>query len=259
VLVNGGSAPITVAPGASVTVTVAGGPALPRDWVGKALSTAPNNSHFSDWKYLNGTQTPPTTGQPSATLTFVMPTTPGTYVFRFFQNDQYVLLATSPIVTVSGGATPTATPTTAPTATPAPSATPTATPTGQPTAVPTATPTTVPSATPTATPAPSGASVLVNGSASPVTVIPGATVTVAVAGGPGGITDWVAKHDAAAPNTTYYPDWKYLSGTQTAPATGKTSATLTFTMPTTPGTYNFRFFANNGFTLLATSPTVTVP
>ena len=39
------------------------------------------------------------------------------------------------------------------------------------------------------------------------------------------------------------------------PATGVTSAVLTFDMPET-GAYEFRFFANNGYTLLATSPVV---
>src|SRR5207244_247390 len=37
-----------------------------------------------------------------------------------------------------------------------------------------------------------------------------------------------------------------------------TNATVTFTAPTTPGTYNVRLFLNGSSTLLATSATITV-
>jgi hypothetical protein len=100
---------------------------------------------------------------------------------------------------------------------------------------------------------------LVNGTAPPtvVTVAPNATVSVAVSGGPGNTTDWVALAQVGSSDTVYI-SWNYLNGTHTAPGTGLTSATLPFTMPATPGNYEFRFFANNGFTKLATSTTVTV-
>ena len=42
------------------------------------------------------------------------------------------------------------------------------------------------------------------------------------------------------------------------PATGVSAAQLTFVMPQNPGAYEFRFLANNGYTLLATSPVVIV-
>jgi len=57
---------------------------------------------------------------------------------------------------------------------------------------------------------------------------------------------------------TVYLDWKYLNGTRTMPATGVPSAELTFIMPLTPDQYEFRFFANNGYTLLAVSAPVLV-
>jgi predicted NAD/FAD-binding protein len=57
---------------------------------------------------------------------------------------------------------------------------------------------------------------------------------------------------------TVYLNWKYLNDTRTMPATGVPSAELTFTMPLTPDQYELRFFANNGFTLLAVSPPVLV-
>src|SRR3990167_5697379 len=62
---------------------------------------------------------------------------------------------------------------------------------------------------------------------------------------------------SSSPNNRYI-SWQYLSGTQIQPTTGKTSATLTFTMPQSAGTYEFRFFANNAYTLLARSEQITV-
>jgi hypothetical protein len=58
--------------------------------------------------YLNGSQTtPPATGVASATLTFTMPTAAGDYVFGYFANDAFNLLATSNTVTVVNGGGPT--------------------------------------------------------------------------------------------------------------------------------------------------------
>jgi hypothetical protein len=219
VLVNGSSAPITVAPGVTVTVAVSGGPAFRHDWVGQYVSTAvhPGNP-FLAWKYLNNTQVAPATGTSAASLTFAMPSAPGTYNFRFFQNDAYTLLATSPLVTVSGGPAPTATPTAVP----------------------------------------GGPTVLVNGSSSPLTVALGATVNVAVSGGPAFRHDWVGQYVSTAVHPTNpFVAWKYLNNTQVAPAAGMSAATLTFVM-SSAGTYNFRFFQNDGYTLLATSAAITV-
>jgi uncharacterized protein (DUF1800 family) len=214
-LINGGTAPVSVAPGATVTVNVSGGSAFPLDWVGKHLSTAPNDK-FLEFKYLaSGSTNPPATGKSAANLTFAMPTAPGTYHFRFFQNDGYTLLATSPLVTVV-----------------APAATPT--PAGGATAV-----------------------VKVNGGTVPITVAPGSTVTVDITGAPGFPTDWVAKSPVSAADTGWI-EWKYLNGTTVAPTAGRTAATLTFSMPLSPGAYNFRLFQNNIYKLVATSPTVTV-
>src|SRR5436190_1123048 len=89
------------------------------------------------------------------------------------------------------------------------------------------------------------------------TAMPGAAVTVTIANGPGNQTDWVALVPASAADTGYLT-WAYLNGLQTAPAVGLTAATLTFSMPATPGAYNLRLFANNSPTKLATSATVTV-
>jgi YD repeat-containing protein len=99
--------------------------------------------------------------------------------------------------------------------------------------------------------------VLVNGTAPPtvVTVPVSTNVTVGVSG-PGNATDWVALALVGS-SATSYVSWQYLNGSQTAPASGLTSATLTGTMPATAADYEFRFFASNSWTLLATSTTVT--
>jgi len=99
----------------------------------------------------------------------------------------------------------------------------------------------------------------VNGEAPPVAVSVGATtsVTIAVADGPGNATDWVALYPAGAPNAGYL-SWSYLSGTAAPPASGLMSASFTTYAPLAAGTYEWRLFANNSWTRLATSSEVTV-
>lgn len=89
------------------------------------------------------------------------------------------------------------------------------------------------------------------------TATPGQVIPVAVSGGPGNRTDWIGLFIVGSPQTTYR-DWKYLNGQRTPPAQGLSAATVSFTMPTTPGTYEFRLFLANGYTVLATSGGVTV-
>jgi len=85
------------------------------------------------------------------------------------------------------------------------------------------------------------------------------TMTFTVANGPGYVLDWVALYCPAATTTNAgYINWKYLSNSQTAPATGKTGASITFTAPNTATTCNAKLFFNDGSTKLATSATVTV-
>ena len=93
--------------------------------------------------------------------------------------------------------------------------------------------------------------------ASSTVAIPGGTVTVTVAGGPANRTDWVGLYQAEAADAAYM-DWRYLNGGKTVPLAGVTGATVTFTLPTTPGTYSLRFFANSTFALLGASAPITV-
>lgn len=92
-------------------------------------------------------------------------------------------------------------------------------------------------------------------------VAPGATVSVKVNGGKSGVQEWVGLYLAANPDSAYSVDsnWQYLSGTQTQPTAGLSSTTLQFMVPTAPGVYNFRYFAQKGYTTrLAVSPDIVV-
>ena len=55
--------------------------------------------------------------------------------------------------------------------------------------------------------------------------------------GTGGSRDWLALASTSAPNSSYVP-YTYVG-------TGVTTRTWTVTMPTTPGTYEFRLFLND--------------
>jgi uncharacterized protein YegP (UPF0339 family)/subtilisin-like proprotein convertase family protein len=283
----------SVAPGGSVQVQVANGPGNVYDWV----ALAPVGGAHVDWKYLSGTRTPPPVGLTTALLTFTMPATPGSYEFRLYANNGYTLLATSVAITVAltepvlkatpaslafGDTAPGATRDLALTVTNIGIGTlaGSASVSGGPFSVVGTSsyslgagasavlsvrfaPASAGDFTATlALTGAAGASVPLSGrgvsppslTPSATTVAPGASVQVQVANGPGNRYDWVG----LAPIGGSYVDWKYLSGTRTAPPAGLTTALLTFTMPSTPGSYEFRLYANNGFMLIATSPPVGV-
>src|SRR5262249_37172733 len=82
------------------------------------------------------------------------------------------------------------------------------------------------------------------------TVAPGGSVTMTLSNGPGGPFDWLALAATGALSNNYL-QYVYVGS-------GVTTRTWTVTMPTTPGTYEFRLFLNNGYVRAATSPTVTV-
>jgi hypothetical protein len=88
---------------------------------------------------------------------------------------------------------------------------------------------------------------------SATTIAPGATVTTTIANGPGNPRDWVGVYPSDGATLL---DWKYLNGSQTAPAQGATTAVVAIAMPTTPGSYTLRFAS--GSSILGTSPTVIV-
>ncbi len=90
------------------------------------------------------------------------------------------------------------------------------------------------------------------------TVARGGVIQVTVSGGPANRRDWVSLSATSAPDTVF-GEWKYLNGQTVPPANGTSGTTLQFTAPMTPGTYNLRFFANDSFTRLAVSATITVP
>lgn len=92
----------------------------------------------------------------------------------------------------------------------------------------------------------------------PSMVSPGEVAEARVVNGPGNALDWLALVAVGAADTAHAGNWLYLNCTKTAPSSGRSSATCPFTMPTIPGTYEFRLFANNGYLRLATSNSISV-
>jgi Putative Ig domain len=195
------ASPATATFGQALTATIANSPGAAGDWVAMYQTGAANNQYLQ-WKYLNGQQTAPGTGLNAAVLNFTAPSTIGTYELRFFRNNAFSLLATSPAISVTG-------------------------------------------------PSPTAPSVALTPSAG----APGGTLAAVIANGPAGVADWVALFQTGG---TQYLEWKYLNGVSFPPTTGMSGATLGFTMPSTPGTYEVRFFANNSSTVIATSNPITV-
>jgi subtilisin family serine protease len=267
----------TAMAGTPVTVTLSGGFGGATDWLALAQTGAPNSS-YGQWVYVGA-------GVTTRPWTVTLPPAAGTYEFRLFLNGGYTRLATSPSIVVT------------PAPNPVPvvmSFSPVRAIVGAPitltvngngfTSASTLRwnnldrPTTFVSETQlrtslsandvamvgtaqvsVASPAPGGglsaalpfeiapAPVL---TVSAVTAAPGSTVTVTLTGGAGGPTDWLAVAATGAGNSTYL-NWTYVGD-------GVTSRTWTVTMPTTPGTYEFRLFLNNGYVRVATSPPISV-
>src|SRR5207253_1675130 len=90
-------------------------------------------------------------------------------------------------------------------------------------------------------------SLTVNGSSAAISVAPGSVVTVGVQNGPGTYPDCVGLYPTSAGLFDPSISYSYVNGT---------TATLPFTMPSTAGPYEFRFFQHCGNAQnLATSPT----
>ena len=113
--------------------------------------------------------------------------------------------------------------------------------------------------TPAPTPVPTTSTVTTNKSS----YIAGETITVTANGGNSNVQEWVAVYVASNPDSSYSIGdnyLKYLNGTQTIPsAPVPYPATVTFTAPSTPGTYNIRYFAQVGYqNRLAISSNITI-
>ena len=269
----------SVQAGTSVTATLVDGLGGATDWLALAAAAAPDSSYVQ-YIYVGA-------GTVTRTWTVTMPSTAGTYEFRLFLNNGYVRGATSPAVTVTAGPNPTPVVTsTSPTSSIVGGGAFTLTvagtgfvsgsvvrwngsdrattfvsstelrasiPAGDVATAGTAE-VTVYSPAPggglssgiTFTIAPSSAVLAV----STTSATAGENVTVTLTNGLGGATDWIALAPVSAPDSSYLA-YIYVGA-------GVTTRTWTVAMPTTPGTYEFRLFLNNGYTRAATSPPVTV-
>ena len=85
---------------------------------------------------------------------------------------------------------------------------------------------------------------------SATTTPPGGAVTATLSNAPGGSADWLGLAVAGAADTSYV-QWTYVGA-------GVTTRTWTVTMPATVGSYEFRLYLNNGYTVAARSPAVAV-
>ena len=96
-------------------------------------------------------------------------------------------------------------------------------------------------------------------SASPLSVPVSGTVTASWANvSPATTKDWIGVYKPGTPNSAYL-SWEYdNSCTKTAGNTPKASGSCPFVMPATPGTYELRLLANNGYTQLGPSVTIIV-
>ncbi len=268
----------SVPSGSGITVTLTGGFGGANDWLALAPVSAPNTS-YTAFVYVGK-------GVTTRTWTVTAPATPGVYEFRLFLNNGYTRAATSPAVTVTFVAPPVPVvsslspssaiagggglsitvlgsgftsssvvnwngsprPTTFLTSTQLRAAIADADVAALGTAQVSVT-----------TPPPGGGT---SGAltfsmvpaptltVSTTTAAPGASVSVTLTGGLGGPSDWIALASTTAPNTSYLL-YNYVGS-------GVTTKTWTVTAPSTPGTYEFRLFLNNGYTRAATSATVVV-
>lgn len=116
----------------------------------------------------------------------------------------------------------------------------------------------IPVAPPPPPPPPGSPAITVDGVASGATVIDTGSFNVAVSNGPGNPTDWIAISTAGSPDSNF-GGWAYLDGSHTAPTVGLTTATLTMDAPTPDSAYEARFYADNGFTVLARAPFLVQP
>jgi hypothetical protein len=290
--------PATAVPGGILNVTVANGPGSPTDWVALYCPATQPDTSFVDWKYLNDAQTAPGSGLTGATIHVAVPASATTCNVRLYGHDTFTKLATSATVTLMQatiavpptalpGGTLSATLTTGPggrtdwvalycPATLADASfvdwkylSGTTTPPGSGLTGATVGLTVPASATTcnvrwfandTLTKLATSATVTIVGPTItlPTLVASGDTLNVTVANGPGSPTDWVAFYCPATQSDAAFLDWKYLSDTRTAPASGLTTATLHFPVPASATTCNVRWYANDTFTKLATSAPVTV-
>ena len=81
------------------------------------------------------------------------------------------------------------------------------------------------------------------------TAVPGQSVTVTLTNGLGGATDWLALAPVGSSDPAYIR-WTYVGN-------GVTNRTWTVPLPATPGAFEFRLYRLGSFVRLATSPAIT--
>ncbi len=274
------SSPTSVAPNGVATANwIAQGSRPGTDWIGVYQVGAPNSSLFA-WQYV--------TAGTSGSNSFQMPSSPGTYEFRYFTNNSYNLAASSQVTVAPQAATVTL------------SSSPTSVaPNGAATANWTASssrpgndwiglyqvgaPNNSLFAWQYVTPGISGSSNFqmpsspgtyefryftensFNMAASSQVTVAAQAATITLSSFPTSVapngaasanwtasssrpgTDWIGVYQVGAPNNSLFA-WQYV--------TPGTSGSNSFQMPSSPGTYEFRYFTDNSYNLAASSQVI---
>jgi hypothetical protein len=209
ITLNGVNPPAGLTANGGSTLTadiVIAGPNFAGDWAG-LFPVGGTTGQWIDWKYLNGTRTPPASGTASATLSFTMPEAAGNYEVRVYSNNTTGLAGSSSTVTTTQNATISVNTVTPP---------------------------------------------------SSVYVVPASSMTIGISiTGPNYPGDWAGLFRVGGALGEYL-EWKYMNGANTTPAAGSANASLNFTAPVSPGSYEMRLFSNNTGTLVGTGPTMHV-
>ena len=101
--VNGVSGPVAASGGSAIAVGVSNGPGNRADFVMMVAAGSAPTYWTGNYQYLSGSTARPAVGMTSATLLFTAPSAGGSFEFRLFENDTWILRATSSIVTVGPG------------------------------------------------------------------------------------------------------------------------------------------------------------
>ncbi|HLG69272.1 MAG TPA: carboxypeptidase regulatory-like domain-containing protein, partial [Chloroflexota bacterium] len=169
-----------------------------QDWIG-LYATGASDASYLAWEYTSCSHAWSGSAVASGSCTFTLPTTPGTYEFRFFSASGGAAAAASGTVTVSSATT-------------------------------------------------------ISAAASSATAGQGMAVSWT---GSTDKQDWIGLFATGASDTSYLA-WAYTSCSHSWNSSAVASGSCTFTLPTTPGTYEFRFFSASSDTSVISSGTVSV-
>ena len=224
ITVNGASSGTTVSPGASITLAVANGPGNLYDWIDLCTGGTSSCSDSDPYVFIaNCSPNIPTSGATGTkSCSMTASSTAGNYTAVYRTCTQSSATACSVAASPILASAPFTVSTTSG---------------GSPT-------------------------ITVNGSSTGVTVSAAASLSVAVAHGPGSPSDWISICNTGTASSANCDgagySWSFINGcpTHTVPGTGISSATCSLAAPSPTSTTNYtvNFLSSNGYTVLAAAP-----